>query len=92
MPKQRVVGYWQYPAPPEFAKHIIEDTGLNTRDQEICWALRDPYHCGDTEYYAMRADLNRKQYSERCDHIFRTVMPEIIRLAILGWKSERGQL
>lgn len=92
MPKQRVISYWQHPAPREFAKHIIDDSDLSDRDKEICWAFRNRSKCGDTQFYADMFFLTKKQFCERTDHIFRTVMPEVIRLAILGWKYENGKI
>lgn len=90
MPSQRVYEYWREPVGKDFEHHMICETDLSEEDQKLCWDMRKGCY-GNTEYYAEKAKMPVKLYTERVRHIFRRVMPELIRLAEIGYRYERSQ-
>lgn len=89
MPSGRVIRYLKEPAIQPFARHVFEETGLTPEHQEMMWTLRnDPIH--ETEYYADKAGLTKKQYLDCLRAAFPRVMTEVIRLAEVGYKYEHN--
>lgn len=88
MPTLRVVNYYQHPLPPAFVRHMIEETGLSERDQEIAWNFRR--ETGNTQYYADLAGMPLKLFNEVAANINRREMSELFRLAQLGYAAEQS--
>ena len=89
MPTLRVVNYYQAPLPQPFVRHMIEETGLSERDQDLVRQLRDT--TGDTAYYADMAGLPKKLYCEILGNINRREMAELLRLAQIGYEAEQAR-
>ena len=87
MPSLRVVNYYQHAASPAFARHMIEETGLSERDQEIAWRFRR--ETGNTAYYADMAGMPLKLFNEVAGNIHRREMDELLRLAQIGYAAEQ---
>lgn len=85
----RAVEYLQTPCPSGFDKHMIDGIGLSERDRAIAWAFRQK--SGDMEFYADLAKMPRKKFNSVCGWIFRCMMSELIRLAIIGWRTEQNK-
>lgn len=84
----RTLHYYQTITDPEFAVHMIEDTGLNAAQQQIAWDFRK--YTGDTEFYADRAKLPIKKFNAVAAQIHTRLMDELLRLALIGWRFERN--
>ena len=82
----RTINYYQYCTDPEFAKHMIEETGLSERDQKIAWAFRRK--SGNTQFYADLAGLPLKAFNAISASIHHRLMDELFRLALIGWRTE----
>ena len=89
MPSLRVVNYYQYPVDPEFARHMVEEIGLSERDRELVRQLRTS--TGDTTFYADLACMPKKQYCEVMGGIHRREMDELMRLAQIGFRTEKNK-
>lgn len=87
MPTLRVVNHYQHPASPGLVRHMIEETGLSERDQELVCQLRR--YTGDTTYYADMAGMPKKLYCEVLGNVNRRLMDELFRLAEIGYKAEQ---
>ena len=87
MPSLRVVNYYQHPCSPAFVHHMIEETGLSARDQEIAWRFRR--ETGNTAYYADLAGMPLKLFNEVSANINRREMDELFRLAQIGYAAEQ---
>lgn len=85
----RVINYYQICTDPEFAHHMIEETGLSERDQEIAWTLRQSR--GNTQYYADSVGMPLKTFNEALGNIHRRLMDELFRLALIGWRAEKNR-
>lgn len=85
----RTVHYYQTPVSPEFAKHMIEETGLSERDQKIAWTLRRK--TGDTQYYADVLQMPVRQFNDAAAHVHMRMIDELIRLAQIGRQAERNE-
>lgn len=83
----RVLHYYQTITDPEFARHMIEETGLNEFQQGIAWDFRET--TGDTQFYADRAMLPVKRFNETAAGIHKRLMDELLRLALIGWRAEQ---
>ena len=88
MPSLRVVNYYQHAASAAFVRHMIEETGLSERDQEIAWRFRR--ETGNTQYYADLAGLPLKLFNEVAGNIHRREMDELFRLAQIGYAAEQS--
>lgn len=83
----RVVNYYQACTDPDFAHHMIEETGLSERDKKIAWSFRRT--TGNSQYYADLAGLPIKAFNAVCAGIHRRMMDELLRLALIGWRAEK---
>ena len=88
MPSLRVVNYYQHTASPGLVRHMIEETGLSERDQELVCQLR--HNTGNTEYYADMACMPKKLYCEAIGNVSRRLVDELFRLAEIGYKAEQA--
>lgn len=86
---ERVVNYWQTPTRPGFASYMINQTGLNDKQQKMAWDLRN--FTGDTMFYADRAGMPIKRYNDAIAGVDRHMMAELIRLAQIGWDAEMNR-
>lgn len=85
----RVVNYYQTPVPPGFAKHMIEETGLNEKQRKMVQAWRN--FTGDTDFYAEASGLPLKRYNAIAAKVHIRMVDELLRLAVIGWKTENKQ-
>ena len=86
----RTLHYYQAIVEPGFDKHMIEQTGLNDKQQKIAWDFRKL--TGDTDFYAQRADLPVKRFNAVAAEIHVRMVAELLRLAQIGWKTEKEHL
>ena len=85
----RVVSYYQACTDPAFAKHMIEEIGLSQRDQKIARNFRT--YTGSTQLYADLIGMPMKAFNEACGYIHRRMMDELLRLALIGWRTEMSR-
>lgn len=83
----RVLHYYQFITDPEFAKYMIEGTGLSPEQQRIAWGFRKISGC--TEFFAERAQLPVKRFNAITAQMHMRMMDELIRLALIGWRAEK---
>jgi len=83
----RVLHYYQTITDPGFAKYMIEETGLNSEQQQIAWSFRRKN--GNTQYFADRALLPIKRFNDVAAGIHIRMMDELLRLALIGWRTEQ---
>lgn len=82
----RVLSYYQSPVAPRFLKHMIEETGLTEKQQEMVRDLRT--HDGDTAFFADLAGLPKKRYCATIAAVSQRLESELLRLAQIGYAAE----
>lgn len=82
----RVLHYYQSITAPDFARHMIEETGLTKDQQRIAWDFRK--FTGSTEFFAERARLPVKRFNAIAAGIHIRMVDELLRLALIGWRVE----
>lgn len=85
----RVLHYYQAITDPAFAKYMIEQTGLSPQLQEIAWDFRN--YQGDTDFFADRAQMPLKRFNATAAGIHIRLMDELLRLALIGWRTEQNR-
>lgn len=84
---ERVLHYYQTITDPAFARHMIEETGLTDDQKKMAWDFRRK--TGNTEFFAERAKLPVKRFNAVSAQIHMRMVDELIRLAQIGWKTEK---
>lgn len=85
----RVLHYYQTPTDPEFARYMIERTGLNPEQQAMVRDFRA--YSGPTEFFAERAQLPLKRFNATAAAIHVRMVDELLRLALIGWRAEQNR-
>ena len=85
----RTLHYYQAITDPDFAKYMIEETGLSEGQQRIAWDFRR--YTGNTEFFAERAALPVKRFNAVAAGIHVRMVDELLRLALIGWRAEQNQ-
>lgn len=83
----RALDYYQVITDPDFAKHMITETGLTEKQQEIARSFRD--YTAETKYYADLAGMPLKKFNAVSAGIHRRMMDELFRLALIGYRAEQ---
>lgn len=83
----RALYYYQAITDPEFARYMIEQTGLSPEMQKIAWDFRR--YRESTEFFANRADLPLKLFNAKAARMHMRLMDELLRLALIGWRAEQ---
>lgn len=85
----RVISYYHQCIDPGFVKHMIDETGLSDRDKSIVRLMRE--YWADTQFYADSIGMPAKAFNEAVSGIHRRMMDELFRLALIGFRAEKGQ-
>lgn len=82
----RVLSYYQEPVSPAFLRHMIEETGLTERQQQLVRDLRE--HDGDTSFFADLSGMPIKKYNAVIASVSMRLEKELLRLAQIGFEAE----
>ena len=86
MATHRIIDYWHTPAPEAFVDYVLHRAGLTGDYLRIARNYRaDPE--GDTQFYADKMQLDKKDFCRKSGNMHRAVVPVLIELAIEGWKA-----
>lgn len=83
----RALDYYQVITDPDFAEHMISETGLTESQQRIVRSFRTSTK--DTQNYADEAGLPLKKFNAVSAGIHRRMMDELFRLALIGYRAEQ---
>lgn len=90
MATQRVIDYWQTPAPPDFVDYVLTRANLTGDYLTIAKNYRAGIK-GNTDFFAEKADMDKRNFNAKSAIMHRAVMSVLIDLAIDGWKARQKE-